>query len=45
MIFLNYWSTLLTPFVDGVTSVSKSVAAVATFWLAPGKVGVAYLHG
>jgi hypothetical protein len=36
--FFNYWYTLLTPFVDCPGRVSKSAAAIATFWLALGKV-------
>jgi hypothetical protein len=37
--FFNKWYTLLTPSVEGTGELSKSVAAVATFWLAQAKVG------
>jgi hypothetical protein len=39
MIFLNYWYTMLTPFVEDVSRVSKSDATAATLWLTLGNVG------
>jgi hypothetical protein len=37
--FFSWWYTLSTPFAKGAGKVSRSVATIATFWLALAKAG------